>query len=224
MLAVEKPNAVLELLELVGSCNPDLWTTAPNTFRARFGKTQEELGVRCSLQEATVAKEIEFLLAHSGTKREKSHGSNSHAKRTASVASTKSADVDLDQLLDFLFPPHLQHPNSAGRLFVFGLYGPLDGKARLRSGEKGLHIVTDLELTTMSKRMEREDILNVYKMCSLSQDDEEQVLRQVDQLMKSFPPYTPRDITALFRHAERSDVSGRLRFHRMQACVVAFSC
>lgn len=229
MLAVEKPNAVADLLELVGPANPELWSsTAPNCLRARFGKSSEALGVRCSLQESTVALEIEFLLACSGASRESRHGTSSSGSSSKTAKSKKCADVDLEQLLDFLFPRHLQHPNSAGRLFVFGLYGPLDAKARLRSGEKGLHIVTDLELTTMSKRMEREDILSVYKMCSLSQEEEEEVLMQVDQVMKSFPQYTPHDIRALFQSLQstkrESGVAGDdsahvLSFHEMQACV-----
>lgn len=127
--------------------------------------------------------------------------------------------MGLDQLLDFLFPKHLQHPNSAGRLFVFGLYGPLDAHSRLRSGESGLHVVTDRELTTMSARMEREDILAVYGMCSLSQEEEEEVVRQVDHLLKRFPQYTPRDIETLFAPLSR-DSDGLMSFHDMQRAVM----
>ncbi|TYZ65725.1 hypothetical protein PybrP1_006273 [[Pythium] brassicae (nom. inval.)] len=243
MLAVEKPNAVADLLELVGPANPELWnSSAPDCLRARFGKSSTALGVRCSLQESTVALEIEFLLACSGPSREgrlSLHGAggiHSASSSSKAVKSGRSAEVDLEQLLDFLFPRHLQHPNSAGRLFVFGLYGPLDAKARLRSGEKGLHVVTDLELTTMSKRMEREDILSVYKMCSLSQEEEEAVLMQVDQLMKSFPQYTPRDIRALFQSLlSRADAeldadnvghhgTRVLSFHEMQAAIMKERC
>ncbi|KAG7398618.1 hypothetical protein PHYBOEH_010773 [Phytophthora boehmeriae] len=127
--------------------------------------------------------------------------------------------MGLEQLLNFLFPKHLQHPNSAGRLFVFGLYGPLDAHSRLRSGEKGLHVVTDRELTTMSSRMEREDILAVYGMCSLSQEEEEEVVRQVDRLLKQYPQYTPRDIEALFSPLLR-DADGKMNFHDMQRVVM----
>lgn len=228
MLALEKPNAVSDLLELVGPSNPELWPQAPNCLRAHFGQNKQELGVRCSLQESTVALEVEFLLACSGPSREgrkhsqlQQHLNRHHyqtGKSPGPKGASKSASVDLEQLLAFLFPAHLQHPNSAGRLFVFGLYGPLDAKARLRSGEKGLHIVTDQELTTMSRRMEREDILSVYRMCSLAQDEEEQVLAQVDQLLKSFPQYTPRDVQALFKGLARED-NGDLSFHAMQTYV-----
>ena len=47
--------------------------------------------------------------------------------------------VSLTNLVNFLFPNSKHHPQSTGRLFVFALYGPLDEKSRLRSGEKGLH-------------------------------------------------------------------------------------
>lgn len=250
VLAVVKANAVSDLLELVGPADPDLWTasataTASQCLRARFGKSRQALGVRCSRQEATVALELEFLLACAAPGREHrvaqshndAHGKSASAGASAAVPAShsKSADVDLRQLLDFLFPRHVQHPNSAGRLFVFGLYGPLDANARLRSGEKGLHVVTDRELATMSARMEREDILRVYRMCSLSQTEEEEVLAQVDAMLKSFPQYTPRDITALFRDLpsvsasctssssmslSSSSTDARvLSFHAMQECV-----
>ena len=42
--------------------------------------------------------------------------------------------VDLEALKRFVFTENLQHPMSTGRLFAFGLYGPLDAHAQLRSG------------------------------------------------------------------------------------------
>lgn len=222
MLGLEKPNAIAELLHLVGSANADLWATeaASNCLRARFGKGKHLAGVRCSTQEITVKHEIEFLLSHSGEKH-RAHGHNQHYDGSSSISASKSAQVDLDQLLNFIFPPQIQHPNSAGRLFVFALYGPLDTKARLRSGEKGLHVVTDQEVKTMSHRMEREDILAVYGMCSLSQEEEEEVIRQVDHMLKNFPQYTKRDITALF-YALPRDANDQFNFHAMQAYVTNF--
>lgn len=219
MLGLEKANAIAELLHLVGSANADLWTTeaASNSLRARFGKEKHLAGVRCSTQEITVKHELEFLLSHLGDK-QRAHGHNQHIDGNSHNLASKSARVDLDQLLNFIFPPQIQHPNSAGRLFVFGLYGPLDAKARLRSGEKGLHIVTDHEVKTMSHRMEREDILAVYGMCSLSQEEEEEVIRQVDHMLKNFPQYTKRDIIALF-HSLPRDKESRMNFHATQRYV-----
>ncbi|KAL3671150.1 hypothetical protein V7S43_004331 [Phytophthora oleae] len=219
VLGLEKANAVAELLQLVGPADPSAWVeSSSQCLRARFAKdAPRKLGLRCSTQEVTTAQELSFLLAHSGSK------AQTHAHVQAAVTplpnGAKTAAMGLDQLLNFLFPGHLQHPNSAGRLFVFGLYGPLDARSRLRSGESGLHVVTDRELTTMSARMEREDILAVYGMCSLSQEEEEEVVRQVDHLLKRFPQYTPRDIETLFAPLPR-DSDGNMSFHDMQRAVM----
>ncbi|KAF4321834.1 hypothetical protein JM18_003851 [Phytophthora kernoviae] len=220
VLGVEKPHAVTELLQLVGPADPAAWAES-SCLRARFAKDAPiRLGLRCSTQVETAEHELAFLLAHSGSK---SHGQNQAHNSSVSLRSgaspTKSGAMDLDQLLNFLFPKHLQHPNSAGRLFVFGLYGPLDSHSRLRSGERGLHVVTDRELTTMSTRIEREDILAVYGMCSLSQEEEEEVVRQVDRLLKCYPQYTPRDIETLFSPLLR-DADGNMNFHDMQRAVM----
>ncbi|GMF27742.1 unnamed protein product [Phytophthora lilii] len=223
VLGVEKPNAVAELLQLVGPADPAAWAeTSPICLRARFAKdAPRKIGIRCSAQDVTAAHELTFLLAHSGNKAYAQHhaSAGSSASSGGKPALTKSAAMGLEQLQNFLFPEHLQHPNSAGRLFVFGLYGPLDAHSRLRSGEKGMHVVTDRELTTMSARMEREDILAVYGMCSLSQEEEEEVVRQVDHLLKRFPQYSPRDIEALFTPLPR-DSDGNMSFHDMQQAVL----
>ncbi|GMF43148.1 unnamed protein product [Phytophthora fragariaefolia] len=227
VLGLERPSGVAELLHLVGPADPSAWAESSQTcLRARFAKdAPRKLGLRCSTQELTAAHELAFLMAHSGNK---GHGhAHPQGQGHASVmplpgkgaTAAKTAAMGLDQLLNFLFPEHLQHPNSAGRLFVFGLYGPLDAHSRLRSGEKGLHVVTDRELTTMSARMEREDILAVYGMCSLSQEEEEEVVRQVDHLLKKFPQYTPRDIKTLFAPLPR-DSTGNMSFHDMQRAVL----
>lgn len=217
MLGVEKVHAIADLQQLVGPIAPDMeWhagassTDASLSLRSRFGKNSRQVGLRCSQQQSTVQSELAFLLARAGSG-PKTRVANSQARR----ATAASAAIGLDQLLSFLFPPHQQHADSAGRLFVFALYGPLDAKSRLHSGEKGRHVVTDGELATMSRRMEREDILAVYRMCSLSQEDEEQVVSQVDHVLKNFPQYTPRDITAMFESLPR-DADGKLSFHDMQ--------
>ncbi|KAG3120786.1 hypothetical protein PI124_g1798 [Phytophthora idaei] len=218
VLGVEKWNAVAELLQLVGPADSSAWTeSASSCLRARFAKdAPRKVGLRCSVHEMTAAHELAFLLAHSGSK---THTHAAVMPLSNGSSGGKTAAMGLDQLLNFLFPEHLQHPTSAGRLFVFGLYGPLDAHSRLRSGEKGLHVVTDRELTTMSARMEREDILAVYGMCSLSQEEEEEVVRQVDHLLKRFPQYTPRDIETLFAPLPR-DSEGSMSFHDMQQTVL----
>ncbi|OQR84516.1 aspartyl protease family A01A [Thraustotheca clavata] len=217
VLVLEKHNGVKDLLDLVGSSDASQWSSTPTTLRAQFGKNQQHIGIRCSKYASNVLDERDFLLgilyssvcihfmskanstSRCDTKGEQTDGNNS-----------REAKVSLDALMDFLFPPKVQHLNSTGRLFVFSLYGPLDSKSRLRSGEKGLHGVTDLELNTMSQSIEREDILSVYGMIGLSRDEEEEVLRQADKYLKIIPRYTRRDVEEIFSHIPR-DEDGKMR-------------
>lgn len=69
--------------------------------------------------------------------------------------------VDVEELLDFIFPKSLQQPLSTGRLYAFGMYGPLDSNARLRAGHNGQRVVSAWEIDTMCLQFEREDILQV---------------------------------------------------------------
>ncbi|KAF0713419.1 Aste57867_4356 [Aphanomyces stellatus] len=207
VLVLEKQNAVKSLLELVGPANPNQWAGNASTLRAQFAVDGKHVGVRCSKFAYNVGDETAFLFAHAGNRDNKlEHDNNADASR---------AMVGLDALMNFLFPPNIQHPNSTGRLFVFSLYGPLDAKSRLRSGEKGLHVVTDSELNTMCLSILREDILSVYGMIGLSRDEEEEVLRQADQHMKHLPRYTRADIEELFRTVPHNK-HGLMSFHDMQ--------
>lgn len=64
----------------------------------------------------------------------------------------------LDDLLQFLFPPKLQHPSAAGRLFTFAYHGPLvDGT--IRTGPRGNHALAEYELAEMCAQFERENIV-----------------------------------------------------------------
>lgn len=72
--------------------------------------------------------------------------------------------VDLEDLVQFIFPTSLQHPLSTGRLIAFGLYGPLDSDARLRAGHKGSHVVGRWELDSLCRQFEREDILKARRV------------------------------------------------------------
>lgn len=69
--------------------------------------------------------------------------------------------VDVEDLLNFIFPLNLQHPLSTGRLYAFGMYGPLDEDGNLRAGHNGQRVVSGWELDTMCLQFEREDILQV---------------------------------------------------------------
>lgn len=69
--------------------------------------------------------------------------------------------VDVQELLDFIFPGSLQHPLSTGRLYAFGMYGPLDENSNLRAGRHGQRVMSAWEIDTMCLQFEREDILQV---------------------------------------------------------------
>ena len=78
------------------------------------------------------------------------------------AASKFTTSVDLGMLMDFIFPPKQQHPNTTGRLLVYGLYGPLDESGKLRGGRFGSHTVTDFEVANMVADVERQDLLSVF--------------------------------------------------------------
>ncbi len=40
--------------------------------------------------------------------------------------------VRWDAFIEFLFPAHLEHPESTGRMDVFAWYGPVDDDGKLR--------------------------------------------------------------------------------------------
>lgn len=56
--------------------------------------------------------------------------------KTMTTPRPKSHRVNLDRVLEFLFPAGFQHPLVAGRLIAYGMYGPLDDNLCLHSGEK----------------------------------------------------------------------------------------
>ncbi|KAL7688679.1 putative nucleoside diphosphate kinase-like domain-containing protein [Plasmopara halstedii] len=217
VLGVAKSNAVADLIKLVGPADPAAWNeSATPCLRAQFAKdAPRKLGLRCSENAATVQEELNFLSQHTSdfttTRRKDLSLELEHVSKL-------NASVALKHLLHFVFPPHLQHATSAGRLFVFGLYGPLDANCKLRSGIKGLHEVTDREVKIMATRMEREDLLAVYQMGALIQEEEDQVVRQFDHMLTRFPQYTRRDIITLFAGLPR-DTDGNLSFHEMQQII-----
>mmetsp|Transcript_367 Transcript_367/g.465 ORF Transcript_367/g.465 Transcript_367/m.465 type:complete len:337 (+) Transcript_367:30-1040(+) len=142
-----------------------------------------------------------------------------------------SPKVSLESLLIFLFPPALQHPLSTGRLFAFGLYGPLDENSQLRSGHKGSHVVTNWELDTMCQRFEREIILQVYLGSDsfelLSETEVEAVIAQADRRTKvakgkaGMQQITPEEVQELFSDL-KTDAEGLLSFHEMQQRIVEY--
>jgi len=117
-----------------------------------------------------------------------------------------------------LFPPKIRHPMSTGRLFVFGMYGPLDKNSQLRAGEKGMHVVTTHELDTMCRTIQREDILSVYAGHGLAPEEEEEILAQADSAMKFVEQYVEEDIERILKQVPR-DQDDLMSFHDMQKAV-----
>ena len=112
---------------------------------------------------------------------------------------------DLNDLLNFVFPQNLQHPLAASRLFIFGLYGPLDKDGNLRSGIGGKHVVSEYELETMCEQVEREDLVQIYlhkrrDMGLLSTKEQDSLINQADAKLKKekgramLPKLTRQDI------------------------------
>jgi hypothetical protein len=55
----------------------------------------------------------------------------------------KSCPVDINELINFLYPNDLQHPLASARLFIFCEYGPLVDN-QLRSGPARSHVLGNL--------------------------------------------------------------------------------
>jgi len=103
---------------------------------------------------------------------------------------TKSENMTLDQVMDFLFDESLEHPLSLGRLYAIALYGPLDDQSQLRAGIGGSHVLGNWELDEMCMEFEREDILAIFihegrDFHTLSKREKEEVISQADQRLKN---------------------------------------
>ena len=82
---------------------------------------------------------------------------------TTSVPATKfTTSVSPEEVRSFLFPKHLCHPKSTGRLTILQRYGPLDDQGRLRGGKYGSHVVSEAELKCMVKEVYVDDLMRVY--------------------------------------------------------------
>lgn len=96
-----------------------------------------------------------------------------------------SIDVDLEELLHFLFPKSIQYPLVAGRLFAYGNYGPLDSSNNLRSGFQRSHKVQEYELEYMCIQSDREDVINIFAhdFKELSSSEQSMIISQADSRM-----------------------------------------
>ena len=94
--------------------------------------------------------------------------------------------VDIDELFLFIFPKHIQHPLTAGRLFMYSLYGPLDSDNNLRSGYKRTHILKDYELENMCLQSDKEDIISIFatNFQELSNEGQSAIVCQADSKFK----------------------------------------
>lgn len=117
---------------------------------------------------------------------------------------------DIDDLMDFLFPVHLQHPLSTGRLYSFAYCGPLDERNELRTGPKGSRVLMGYELEEMCMQYEREDIIQVYlhkgnRLGLLTSKEQESIIDQADGHLKSakgkamLPPVTREEVLHILK-------------------------
>ena len=116
------------------------------------------------------------------------------------------------------------------------MYGPLDEKLQLSSGEKGMHKVQGYELSAMCDQFEKEDITQVYinpnrPLATLSEAEKAEMLEGANRATKAtrgklsaqmnnsqMPAFTKEQIEELFQECER-DEGGMLCFHDMQVRV-----
>ena len=151
-----------------------------------------------------------------------------HAQRLAMTrrANRQSQMVDVEALIEFVFPPSLQHALSTGRLIAFGKFGPLTPDAKLRCGFRGSHVVQPHELNQMCRQFEREDILRIYlhkgqSPFSLSEEHAQDILAQADSHLKvakgkaQMPQITQEEVRALFAELPM-DEDGLICFHQAQ--------
>merc|ERR1719326_2570672 len=124
--------------------------------------------------------------------------------------------VNMAALMKFLFPAHLEHPESTGRLDVFGHFGSVDENGYLRGGPKGNHIHTDLEIRQMIKELNREQLL------ALLGRPKETVETMIQELLPKAIAhhYTEREIVVLFGGVSE-DENGRRSFADLQRVVLA---
>jgi len=217
-LLVEKVNAIADLKALVGPRTSEDWKENPECLRAKYAEDDANCGVVCSLNKFTAKQEELFLFEDSAVASAKGSMDGNGRANSKHDVPHKSDKMHMDTLMNFLFPEHLQHHASTSRLFVFALYGPLDKDARLRGGIRGQHVVTDKELDTMGRAIEREDILSVYAGKELTPQQEEEILASADEFMKTIPHWSKEDIIDILDDLP-TDKDGNMSFHDMQKAI-----
>ena len=115
--------------------------------------------------------------------------------------------VEITDLLSFVFPPNVQHPLAAGRLYCYSLYGPADDKNKLRSGFKRSHVLMEYELETMCLQFEKEDTISIFttRFEELSNAEQSIIICQSDLRFKTskgravFPSLTMDDVMSILK-------------------------
>jgi len=138
----------------------------------------------------------------------------------ALLTSRQSQDgVSPTQMMLFIFPGSLEHPESTGRLELFARYGPVDDEGKLRGGIAGSHVHTDLEIRQMIRHETREMLFSMFKK------PRETVEVIVDGLMPAAMEYNytwnevKQLLKACFQESiERED--GKLSFRHMQQIIL----
>lgn len=136
-----------------------------------------------------------------------------------------NVQVDLGDLLAFIFPDNLQHPLAAARLFTYCDYGPLINN-ELRSGPGRSHVLAVWELDSMCINVEREDIIKIFLHRAkdfgvLTSTEHEAIVQQADGHLKKakgksmLPALTKADVVDLMKDLPR-DEFGMLNFHDIQ--------
>ena len=106
--------------------------------------------------------------------------------RMTSTSSKGETWVDINDFLSFVFPKHIQHPLTSGRLFCYALFGPVDADNNLRSGFKRSHVLHDYELENMCIQFDREDVISIFvsDFEELSNDEQSMIVGQADSKFK----------------------------------------
>lgn len=140
--------------------------------------------------------------------------------------------VSLENVLHFVFPLNKRHPMSTGRLFAYGLYGPLDANGELRSGIKGKHAVNEWELDVMCGQLEREDILTIYvfqgrPLAMLEKAQQDELISEADCRIKArtgrclLPQVNRNDVIAILADLVRNS-EGLISFHDVQDAIIQY--
>jgi hypothetical protein len=140
--------------------------------------------------------------------------------------------IRVSDIVGFVFPSYVQHPLAIGRLYAFGLCGPLDANGQLRSGIKGSRVVLDYELEEMCLQFEKEDIISIYlhrpsDLGLLSIKEQEMIINQADKHLKvakgktMMPALTKTELTEMLNELPK-DEEGFLSFHEIQRAIEEF--